>query len=254
MLLLLKWEARSVPRPVSSSPQPSPPPQPHLHHLPLRSPRRPSPPHPPDALLLKLLLVLGAVDLLEDLHEPPVVLLQDRVLGRQVQRPVCTRGGRWVGGGRCNCAVGWLWRYRETRVEMLRRSALGQRSAALRCAGPRWPPSSLSHWLAGSPLAGQGVLEARLGKAHDGLLGIVHAHAHARPCSGGGGGGVNGSSNGRSSSGSSMGVASSGMTWVAELHSYGAQHSTARHSTARHGTARHGTARHCAPPHPPLKS
>ena len=41
----------------------------------------------PDPLGLVRVLVL-LVDLLEDLHEPPVVLFEDRVLRRQVERPL----------------------------------------------------------------------------------------------------------------------------------------------------------------------
>ena len=41
----------------------------------------------PDPLGLERVLVLRLVDLLEDLHEPPVVLFQDGVFRRQVERP-----------------------------------------------------------------------------------------------------------------------------------------------------------------------
>lgn len=44
----------------------------------------------PDAQILELLLVALLVDLVKDLHEAPVIGLQDCIFGRQVQRPAHT--------------------------------------------------------------------------------------------------------------------------------------------------------------------
>jgi hypothetical protein len=61
----------------------------------------------PDLLLLKLLRIRALIDLLEDVLEPPIILLQNRVLGAHIQRQalaqrqletrVCEAGNRFVG-------------------------------------------------------------------------------------------------------------------------------------------------------------